>query len=59
MWFLRWEVREMPLWFIKLALVFIFVIPLICLITFAIIAGMVMEHEERKKANGKAQELHA
>lgn len=49
----------MPLWFIKLALVFIFVIPLICLITFAIIAGMVMEHEERKKANGKAQELHA
>ena len=43
----------MPLWFIKLALIFIFVIPIMCLITFAIIAGMVMDYEERKKENGK------
>ena len=49
----------MPLWFIELALIFIFVIPMMCLIAFGLIAGMVMEHEERKKANGKAQELHA
>lgn len=39
----------MPLWFIELALIFIFVIPMICLISFALLAGLMMQIEEREE----------
>lgn len=43
----------MPLWFIELALIFIFVIPIICLLAFALLAAIMMDIQEKEKKNGK------
>ena len=43
-----------PTWFIELALIFIFVIPLLALCLFFLISAEIMTNQERKRSNGEA-----
>ena len=51
-----------PLWFVKIAIIFIFGVPLLAGLLIFLIAAMILDYEDKQKGgqdNGEAQELHA
>ena len=54
----------MPLWFIEIVLIFVFCIPILCLLVFFLVAAEIMKYQDAQKEairNGENQipQLHA